>query len=76
MSMQDKYKVAIYYGDDLIESISILSDNYPLVYSMVSAYFDNDNHCTKCFICWRGVVLADFTDNSRLNNEQQITPSL
>ena len=76
MATQDRYKVSIYYGDALIESIIILTNNYPMVYRMTSLYFDDDIHCTECYIEWRDVVLAKFTDNSRLDSVQQIPPSL
>lgn len=76
MAYQDRYKVSIYYGDSLIESIVIVTDNYPLVYRLASLYFNDDVHCTKCYVEWRDVVLAEFTDNSRLNSVQQIPQSL
>lgn len=66
----------MYYGDALIERITIVTENYPLVYRLASLYFDDDIHCTKCYVLWEGVVLAEFTDNTRLNSVQQITPSL
>lgn len=76
MAKRDRYTIAIYYGDSLIESIIILTENYPLVYRLASLYFDDDVHCTKCYVMWQDVVLAEFTDNSRLNSVQQIPPSL
>lgn len=76
MAKRDRYTIAIYYGDALIESIIILTENYPLVYRLASLYFDDDVHCTKCYVMWQDVVLAEFTDNSRLDSVQQIPPSL
>lgn len=76
MATKDRYKVSIYYGDSLIESIIVMTSNYSMVYRMASLYFDDDIHCTECYIEWRDVVLAKFTDNSRLDSIQQIPPSL
>ena len=76
MATQDRYKVSIYYGDSLIESMIILTSNYKLVYNMALAYFDVDIHCTRCYIEWRDVVLAVLENNSRLDSIQQIPPSL
>lgn len=76
MAKKSKYSVEMYYGDTLIERITIITENYPLVYRLASLYFDDDNHCTKCYVLWEDVVLAEFTDNSRLNSVQQIPPSL
>lgn len=76
MAIKDRYKVSIYYGDSLIESIIIITNNYKLVKRMSLAYFNSDVHCTKCYIEWRDVVLDVFKDNSRLNSVQQIPPSL
>ena len=76
MAIQDRYKVSIYYGDSLIESIIIITNNYKLVYNMALAYFNVDVNCTRCYIEWRDVVLAVLKDDSRLDSVQQIPPSL
>lgn len=66
----------MYYGDALVERMTILSENYPLVYKIASFCFEDDPHMTKCFVMWEDVVLANFTNNSQLNSVQQIPPSL
>lgn len=76
MAKRDRYTIAIYYGDALIESITIVTNNYPLVYRLASLYFDDDVHCTKCLVLWKDVILAEMTDIVRLDSIQQIPPSL
>ena len=76
MAKRSKYNVEMYYGDALVERITIITENYPLVYRMASLYFDDDDHVTKCYVLWEDVVLATFTDSCRLDSIQQIPPSL
>lgn len=76
MVKRDRYTIEIYYSDALIECITIITDNYPLVYRLASLYHDNDVNCTMCLVLWKGTILAAITDGARLDNVQQIPPSL
>lgn len=76
MAKRDRYTIEIYYGDTLVESIIIFTDNFPLVYRLAWLYYNDDVNCIMCLVLWKGTILAAITDNARLDSVQQIPPSL
>lgn len=76
MAKRDRYTIEMYLDDALIESIIIISDNYPLVYGIASYWFDDGTIASRCLVKWKDVILAEFTEDARLDSVQQIPPSL